>query len=113
MELIDKTVFADLQDSAGAEFVVELVHTFLEDAPQQLDELRRSLALGDAAAFRRAAHSLKSNSHTFGALPLSALARELELSDLAALGPQAAARVEALAQAYEQAAAALRSLCHA
>ena len=42
----------------------------------------RALAAGDAERFRRAAHSLKSNSNTFGALALGALARELELGGL-------------------------------
>ena len=56
--------------------------TFLEEAPAMLAELRDALAAGDADTFRRAAHSLKSNSHTFGALALGALARDLELGGL-------------------------------
>ena len=47
-----------------------------------LAELRSARAAGDAERFRRAAHSLKSNSNTFGALALGALARELELNGL-------------------------------
>ena len=38
--MIDRAVFAELQDTAGAEFVAELVGTFLEEAPQMLAELR-------------------------------------------------------------------------
>ena len=45
-----------------------------------LAELRAARAAADADRFRRAAHSLKSNSHTFGALGLGALARDLELT---------------------------------
>ena len=37
---IDAATFAELQDTAGAEFVSELVDTFLEEAPQMLAELR-------------------------------------------------------------------------
>ncbi len=48
-----------------------------------LDDLRRSLAAQNADQFRRAAHSLKSNSNTFGALTLGAMAKELELTGLA------------------------------
>ena len=65
---IDAATFAELQESAGADFTKELVQTFLEEAPAMLAELRETLAAGNADAFRRAAHSLKSNSLTFGAL---------------------------------------------
>ena len=47
-----------------------------------LAELRSARAAGDAERFRRAAHSLKSNSNTFGALALGAQARALELKGL-------------------------------
>ena len=63
-----------------------------------LDDLRQSLAATDAERFRRAAHSLKSNGSTFGALELAAVARDLELSGAAQVsgrGPQALAAVEA------------------
>ena len=69
----------ELQDATGAEFVAELVDTFLQEAPAMLDDLRHALAARDADTFRRAAHSLKSNGNTFGALALGALARDLEL----------------------------------
>jgi HPt (histidine-containing phosphotransfer) domain-containing protein len=91
---IDAATFAELQESAGADFVKELVQTFLEEAPAMLSELRESLAAGQADAFRRAAHSLKSNSLTFGALALAALARELD--PLAAEYARVARALEAL-----------------
>ena len=100
---IDPATFAELEASAGADFVKELVDTFLEEAPPMLDELRTALAAGDTETFRRAAHSLKSNSQTFGALTLGAMARELELGGLAANPP-----LEPLAQEYARVAAALR-----
>ena len=64
---IDRATFAELEQTAGAEFAVELVDTFLTEAPTMLADLRRALAVGDADAFRRTAHSLKSNGNTFGA----------------------------------------------
>ncbi|MEO7855353.1 MAG: Hpt domain-containing protein [Rubrivivax sp.] len=79
---IDPTTFAELQDTAGAEFVAELVGTFLEEAPQMLAELRAALAAGSADSFRRAAHSIKSNANTFGALPMGEMARNLEQGGL-------------------------------
>jgi CheY-like chemotaxis protein len=40
-------------------FFAEVVEVFFTDYPRQLDSLRASAERGDAAAFRRAAHSLK------------------------------------------------------
>ena len=107
---IDLAVFKELQDTAGAEFVDELVDTFLEEAPRMLDELRGAQAVRDAERYRRAAHSLKSNGLTFGALGLAAMARELELAGPDA--PAGDAAVAALAQAYARAATALKALRH-
>ena len=75
---IDLTVFKELQDTAGAEFTAELVATFLDEAPLLLEQLTSALAAKQADAFRRTAHSLKSNALTFGAINLAAMARELE-----------------------------------
>ena len=102
---IDLATFQELQAAAGEDFVRELVDTFLEEAPGMLNELRDALAAGDADAFRRNAHSLKSNSQTFGALPLGAMARELELK-----GSAAAVTLAALAQEYANVQLALTAL---
>ena len=104
---VDTPTFAELQDTAGAEFVAELVGTFLEEAPQMLAELRSAQISASAEAFRRAAHSLKSNSNTFGALRLGEMARQLELGGL----PADAAPIDALQAEYQRAAAALQELC--
>jgi HPt (histidine-containing phosphotransfer) domain-containing protein len=108
--VIDAATFAELQDAAGAEFVSELVATFLEEAPGMLADLRSARAASDAERFRRAAHSLKSNCNTFGALALGAMAREIEFRGLqadAALDAQALAALDA---AYADVAAALKGL---
>ncbi len=78
-----------------------------------LDDLRRALAAKDADKFRRAAHSLKSNSNTFGALTLGAMARELELGGLAKVVESGGQPLDALAQEYSRVAAALTELRHA
>lgn len=105
---IDPAIFAELKDTAGADFVSDLVATFTdEEAPQMLAELRDALAAGSAERFRRAAHSLKSNAMTFGALPLGELARSLELGGL----PADAAPVDALQAELDQAVQALKGLC--
>jgi histidine phosphotransfer protein HptB len=110
---LDPAVFAELEAAAGADFARELIATFLEEAPSMLAELRGALAAGNADAFRRAAHSLKSNSQTFGALGLGAMARALELKGLEGTGEgtgDAAAPLDALDQEYARVAAALAML---
>ena len=103
---IDMAVFAELQEAAGAEFVGELIGTFLEEAPGMLAELRAAQAAQNADAFRRAAHSLKSNSNTFGATKLAEMARDLELGGLIAdAGP-----LDALQAEYQRTADALKGL---
>src|SRR5512140_2774032 len=81
-EPIDGATFAELKETAGAAFVVDLVDTFLVEAPAMIAELRSAYAANDAERFRRNAHSLKSNGNTFGALGLANLARALELSGM-------------------------------
>jgi histidine phosphotransfer protein HptB len=107
---IDKAVYAELRDTTGAEFVAQLVDAFIEEGPGMLAELRRARADGNAERFRRAAHSLKSNGNTFGALKLAALARELELKGLDAESARDAATLAALEAEYARAAAELKAL---
>ncbi len=45
---IDRAAFAELQATAGADFVLELAETFLAEAPGMLEDLRAALAAGDA-----------------------------------------------------------------
>ena len=110
--VIDRTTFAELQDAAGAEFVTELVDTFLEDAPALLAEIRAARTAADADRFRRAAHSLKSNSQTFGATALGTLARALEMNGLNADPASDMAAIDAIDAAYAQVAAELTALSH-
>ncbi len=109
---IDSATFEALKQTTGADFVLELVDTFLLEAPAMLDELRRALTAQDADKFRRAAHSLKSNSNTFGALTLGAMARELELGGVAQAIGSGGQPLDALAQEYSRVAAALTDLQH-
>ena len=110
---IDPATFRALQETAGAEFVTELAQAFFEEAPLMFAELESAYAAGDADRFRRAAHSLKSNSNTFGALVLGGLARDLELAGLAAVRSSGRAKLEELAQEYARVAAALKDLAGA
>ena len=107
---IDISTFEELKQMSGADFINELVDTFLDEAPKLIDELKSALLSNDTDTFRRAAHSLKSNGATFGAQQLSELAKQLEMlakeNKLGATGD----RLEALRQAYEAAAAELKGL---
>ena len=108
--VIDAATFAELQETTGAEFAAELVSTFLEEAPGMLAELRAALAGAHAERFKRAAHSLKSNCNTFGALELAATARALELAGLNADPAKDTAALDALEAAYAGVARELKGL---
>jgi histidine phosphotransfer protein HptB len=108
--VIDRTVYSELRDNFGAEFAVQLVDTFLEEGLGLLAELRGARVDGNAERFRRAAHSLKSNGDTFGALKLAALARDLELKGLDAEPSRDAAALAALEAEFARAAAELKTL---
>ena len=104
--VIDMAAYNELAASAGAEFAAELAGTFMEEAPGMLAELRSAQTAGKADALRRAAHSLKTNSMTFGATRLGAMARKVELGGLAA----DAAVLDALDTEYQKVTAALTEL---
>lgn len=105
-DTIDKNTFSELQEAAGAEFVTELVDTFLEEAPVMLAELRSAMEAQQVDKFRRAAHSLKSNCHTFGATRLAAMARDLETNGISS----GAGALDALEAHYAEAASDLKEL---
>jgi CheY-like chemotaxis protein len=60
------------------ELLPALIDTFLRDVPRLVNGARRGLQQGQADEVRRAAHTLKSNGATFGAMGFSELSRELE-----------------------------------
>jgi HPt (histidine-containing phosphotransfer) domain-containing protein len=105
---IDMATFKALQESTDAEFVAELLGAYFEELPQMLAELRKAHASGTLEPFRRAAHSIKSNSNTFGALTLGAMARALELGEI----PTDSAALDALEAEYARVVASLTELTH-
>lgn len=78
--VLDPTTVGALRDLVGndPDMLREIVVAFLEDAPERLGEISRGLAEGDSTLVRRAAHTLKSNAMTFGALSLANACRRLE-----------------------------------
>ncbi|MGH7318587.1 MAG: Hpt domain-containing protein, partial [Candidatus Rokuibacteriota bacterium] len=105
-----RTTFERLMATMGRDFVAELIDTFVEDGRDLIATLRRALAELDLDAFRRAAHSLKSNGETLGAAGLAALARELEAMARAGSLVGAEARLEPLVRAYDTVAGTLGEL---
>lgn len=77
---LDPGALRNLVDLLGddREALAEIVDAFLEEAPVRLAELRDGLSAGDAALVGRAAHTLKANAATFGALALESHSRTLE-----------------------------------
>jgi HPt (histidine-containing phosphotransfer) domain-containing protein len=107
---IDRVIFAELEETAGAQFVAELVDTFLAEAPAMIAELRSAYAAGDADRFRRNAHSLKSNANTFGAFELAKLAKALEIGGMEPVRAASGAPLDALDAEYARAARLLAEL---
>jgi histidine phosphotransfer protein HptB len=93
---LDPSALRALSELLGSDRDVlsELVDAFLDEAPKRLAELRLAAGRGDVALARRAAHTLKSNALTFGAVELGSLSRRLETA--AATGADALAADRAL-----------------
>jgi HPt (histidine-containing phosphotransfer) domain-containing protein len=79
-DVIDQAALDALNEMTGGDpaFLAEMIDTYLDDTPGQFAAMRQALAGGQADDYRRAAHSLKSNSANFGALALADLCREME-----------------------------------
>jgi PAS domain S-box-containing protein len=82
---IDPKALQNLRKNVGAdsaEFLHEMIDTYLIDAPQKLQIIESAIAAGSNAELRMAAHSLKSSSAIFGATLLSQICRELEIASV-------------------------------
>ena len=109
-EVLNRAAFERLRAAMGAGFLDELLSTFVEDAKELVSTMRRALGEKDVDAFRRAAHSLKSNAASVGALTLSSMARELEMLAKSGIIDGARSRVDRLAVECERVARALREV---
>ena len=78
--VLDPTALKNLREMIGDEsdFMVEMIDTFLADAPRLLATMRQAIESEAAASLQLAAHTLKSNSADFGATTLSTLCKALE-----------------------------------
>jgi HPt (histidine-containing phosphotransfer) domain-containing protein len=79
-EPLDSSALDALLDATGGDpaFLAEMIDTYLADSAEQFTAIDNALAGGEAGELRRASHSLKSNSATFGALNLAETCRQIE-----------------------------------
>jgi CheY-like chemotaxis protein/HPt (histidine-containing phosphotransfer) domain-containing protein len=112
-EILDPTALKRVKDTLGkqanAMFPV-LLQGFFDDAVRLLSEARQARQQNNPEELRRAAHTLKSSSATFGAMALSNVARELE--NLARNGDLGGATelIERAEQEYAKVKAALEKI---
>jgi PAS domain S-box-containing protein len=109
---LDDSALRNLRDLGGDDFLGEVIDAFLTEAPELLATLGRALEDGSKEELRRAAHTLKSNGATLGAVEFSELCRTLEQRAKAGELDRASELVERIEQEYrplEQALTALRS----
>jgi HPt (histidine-containing phosphotransfer) domain-containing protein len=81
VSILDAAALNNLLSALGGDFsfLVELIDTFLEDAPNLLYDLDQFIDIQDSNGVRRVAHSLKSNGADFGGFAFSNLCKELEM----------------------------------
>jgi len=80
---LDPDVLASLALQVGPdnpELIDELLHIYLDNAPQLIRDMDAALAAGEAKDLMRAAHTLKSSSASMGALRLSGLSKTIEIA---------------------------------
>jgi len=116
-EMVEKQVLAPftLQQLLGCcggdwDFMADLAGTFYDDTANLLEEARQACQLGDAAALRRAAHSLKSNAASFGAELMRQMCKDLEEMGKAGDLSDAGSRLEQIGAEFEQVRSALQEV---
>ena len=79
-EPLESAALDALLDATGGDpaFLAEMIDAYLADADGLFDAIDGALAGARPEELRRAAHSLKSNSATFGAMTLAEICREIE-----------------------------------
>ena len=70
--------YRELDPTGSRGLVCKIMRVYLDSAPAGIGQIAEALAVGDADALRRAAHTLKSSSANVGGMGLSKVFRELE-----------------------------------
>ena len=88
-ELVSDDVLRQLRNDAGPSLVSELIAAFMSETDDRLLRIETAIAAGNFDDIGADAHSMKSSSGTFGALPLQELSARLEAAamncDMAAI----------------------------
>lgn len=93
------------------EFLTELIEIFLDDTPKLLSDLRRAIARNDADEVRLTAHTIKSNSASFGANSLYRSCKLMErMGQEGRLGRRARELLSQIESSYAQVESALKAL---
>lgn len=80
-QVLDASALERLRDTLGKQadiLLPTLVKSFIDDGTKLLNEASQALQQKNAQDLRRVAHTLKSNGATFGAMMLTAVAKQLE-----------------------------------
>lgn len=107
MPVIDQDVLRELKEIMDEDYL-GLLRTYLNNAPQLLEQARAAITRSDLVAMVLPVHSLKSSSANVGAMHLSELAREAERAARAGDLGQAEVAFGAVVLAFSSAEAALR-----
>jgi HPt (histidine-containing phosphotransfer) domain-containing protein len=108
--IIDLATYNQLKDLMGGDFLVELIDTYITETAALVEQLSQALAGGEAVAFERIAHSIKSSSASLGALSLSQQARELEMMGKANELSGASEKLEQMVANFQQVKRSLEEL---
>jgi len=95
---VDISVLNTLKDQLG-DSLEKLLQVFLDQVPNQLEDIESGLKAGDLKAAMRPAHTLKSSAATLGAFSLSELLKAIEMG---ARAGSSEGLVELLNQAREE-----------
>ena len=111
-DVIDPAALDELLETTGGDpaFLAELIDTYLGDSIVLLAAMRQAIAAANAEELRRAAHSLKSNSASFGARRLASLCQELEQRAKDGIFEGTPGRLSHIEAAYAEVEHALRAL---
>lgn len=108
---IDRQALERLRELVGGSDsdVVELVDSFLDEAPATMDGLLAAMQQSELAGMRRAAHSIKSNARDMGAVELAEISSRIEACCASGTFPNSA-DVEQARQALHDAMSELRNI---
>ncbi|GIV59863.1 MAG: hypothetical protein KatS3mg043_0952 [Rhodothermaceae bacterium] len=100
-----------LQEATGhdADFIREVLSSYLEETPQQLAAMRQALEQADWKTLERLAHTLKSSSGTCGAEELARACEQLEAGAGHEPAERLAQHLETVLARFERARQAIRS----